>query len=47
MKKIPKSIRKHIREEKARIRRQIFNAEEQKRLINQLYQKFRLKNLKK
>lgn len=40
MKKLPKSIRKHIQKEKARIRREVFDIEEQKRLINELYQKF-------
>lgn len=44
MKKLPKSIRKYIRKEKARIRREVFDMEEQKRLINQLYQKFKIKN---
>lgn len=38
-KRIPKSIRKHIREEKARIRRQVFDVKEQKRLIKELYEK--------
>lgn len=39
-KKIPKSIRKYIRKEKARIRREVLDLEEQEKLINQLYQKF-------
>ncbi len=43
-KKLPKNIRKHIRKEKARIRREIFDLEEQKKLINQLYQKFKSRN---
>ena len=43
-KKLPKSIRKFIREEKARIRREVFDLEEQKKLINQLHQKFKSKN---
>ena len=38
--KLPKSIRKYIRKEKARIRKEILNLKEQKRLIQQLYQKF-------
>lgn len=38
-KKLPKSIRRFIRKEKARIRREVFDLEEQKKLINQLYQK--------
>jgi hypothetical protein len=43
-KKLSKSIRKHIRKEKARIRREVFDIEEQKRLINELYQGFKTKN---
>lgn len=43
-KKLPKSIRKHIRREKARIRREVFDVEEQKKLINELRQKFQRKN---
>lgn len=39
-KRLPYSIRKFIRKEKARIRSQILDIEEQKRLISQLYQKF-------
>ena len=39
-KKMPKSIRKHIRQEKARIRREVLNLKKQKELINKLYQKF-------
>ena len=39
-KKLPGSIRKYIRKEKARIRREIFNAEKQKELIDGLYKKF-------
>lgn len=38
--KLPKSIRKFIRKEKAKIRRQVLDFEEQKQLINDLYQKF-------
>ena len=38
-KKLPKSIRKHIRKEKARIRREVFYAEEQKKSIDELYKK--------
>ena len=37
-KKLPKSLRKYIRLEKARIRRQVFNSKEQEKLINNLYQ---------
>lgn len=39
-KKLPKSLRKFIRKEKARIRREVFDLKEQERLIQQLYQKF-------
>jgi len=39
-KKLPKSVRKYIRQEKARIRREVLNLEEQKRLIQELYEKF-------
>ncbi len=38
-KKLPKSLRKYIRREKARIRREVFDIEEQERLINELYKK--------
>lgn len=40
MKKIPKSLRKYIRLEKARIHREVSNAKEQEKLIGELYQKF-------
>ena len=39
-KKLSKSIRKFIREEKARIRRKVLDLKEQEILINELYQKF-------
>ena len=39
-KKLPNSIRKHIRKEKARIRREIFSVEKQQEKIKKLYQKF-------
>jgi len=39
-KKLPKSVRKHIRREKARIRRETSDFNKQKELIEQLYQKF-------
>jgi len=39
-KKLPKSVRKYIRQEKARIRREVLNLEEQKRLIQELYENF-------
>ena len=37
--KLPKSIRKHTRKEKARIRREIFDIKEQQKQITKLYQK--------
>ena len=36
---LPKSLRKYIRQEKARIHRDVFNRGEQKKLIDELYQK--------
>jgi len=36
-KKLSKSIKKHIRREKARIRREHFNFEERKKFIDELY----------
>ena len=38
--KLPKSVRKYIRKEKARIRKEVLDLKEQERLIQQLYQKF-------
>jgi len=38
-KKLPKSIRKYIRREKARIRREVLDLKEQEKLISELYQK--------
>ncbi|MBZ1345110.1 MAG: hypothetical protein KY055_00465 [Candidatus Nealsonbacteria bacterium] len=38
-KKLPKNLRKYIRREKARIRREVLDLEEQKKLIQELYQK--------
>lgn len=38
--KIPKSLKKYIRQEKTRIRRQVFDFKKQKELIGQLYKKF-------
>ena len=43
-KRIPKSLRKHIRLEKARIRRENLSLKKQKELVDQLYQK--ISNLK-
>jgi hypothetical protein len=39
-KKIPQSIKKHIRNEKAKIRREIQDVKKQKEMINKLCQKF-------
>lgn len=36
---LPKSIRKYIRREKARIRREVWGDEERKELIDKLYKK--------
>jgi hypothetical protein len=36
---LPKSLRKYIRKEKARIRRQFLDSAKQKEMINNLYQK--------
>ena len=38
-KRLPKSQRKYIRREKARIRREVLNLKEQEKLIQKLYQK--------
>ena len=47
MKKKPsKSVRKFIRKEKARIRRQVFNLKEQEEKIKQLYENLKIKPLK-
>ena len=37
---LPKGLRKFIRKEKARIRREVLNLKEQERLIGEIYQKF-------
>lgn len=39
-KKLPKSLRRFMRKEKARIRREVLNWKEQEKLIQGLYQKF-------
>jgi len=44
--KLPKSLRKYIRMEKARIRREVLDIKKQEELINDLYQKI-LKGVKK
>ncbi len=36
-KKLPKGIRKYIRKEKSRIRREVFDLEKQRELIEKLY----------
>jgi len=36
---MPQSLRKYIRREKARIRREVLDLKEQEKLISQLYQK--------
>jgi hypothetical protein len=43
-KKLPKSLRKFIRREKARIRREVLDTKKQKELIRELHQKFISKN---
>jgi len=43
-KRLPKSTRKFIRLEKARIRREILDLKEQEKQIQQLYQKIKKKN---
>lgn len=40
MKRLPKSLRKYIRKEKTRIRREVLELKEQERLISELSQKF-------
>jgi len=39
-KRLPRSQRKYIRQEKARVRREVLDLKKQQELINQLYQKF-------
>jgi len=41
--KLPKSIRKFLRKEKARIRREVLDLKEREQLLQKLYEKF-LKN---
>ncbi len=43
-KKLPRSLRKFIRREKARIRREILDVEEQERQIRAIYKKLGLEN---
>ena len=42
-KRLPKSLRIFIRKEKARIRREVLDIGEQKRLISELYKKYLVK----
>ncbi|MCX7779268.1 MAG: hypothetical protein N2259_03465 [Patescibacteria group bacterium] len=44
-KRLPKSWRKFIRREKARIRREVLDLTEQEKLINELYEKFGFKKI--
>lgn len=46
-KRLPKSLRRFIRKEKARIRQEVLGSEEQKRLINEIYQGFFKEPIKK
>ena len=39
-KRLPKSIRRHLRAEKARIRQEVLDLKKQEKLINELYEKF-------
>ena len=41
---MPSSIRKYIRKEKARIRREVLDTEKQKEEIDKLYKRFSKKN---
>ena len=38
--RLPRSLRKYIRKEKARVRREVLDLKTQNELINQLYEKF-------
>jgi hypothetical protein len=45
IRRLPKSIRKYIRREKSRIRREVLNLKKQEELINELYKRFlKIKN---
>ncbi len=46
-KRFPKSFRKYVRNEKARIRREVLDDKEQEKLIDLIYQKLQNKNNKK
>ncbi|MFH1714220.1 MAG: hypothetical protein ABH831_01325 [Candidatus Nealsonbacteria bacterium] len=43
-KRMPSSIKKYIRKQKSRIRREVLDIKKQKEQINSLYQKFSLEN---
>lgn len=43
---MPKSLRKFIRKEKARIRREVLDMKEQEKLISELYQRLTKKDKK-
>lgn len=45
-KRMPKSLRKFIRKEKARIRREVLDIKEQEKLISEIYKKVVKKNKK-
>jgi len=47
IKRFPKSLKKYVRKEKARIRREISGLKEQEELINKLYQKLSIIKTKK
>jgi len=38
--KLPRGVRKYVRQEKARLRRGILDIEEQERLISELYKRY-------
>lgn len=44
--KLPKSLRKYIRREKARIRREVLDLKEQEKLIGEIHEKFLKKSEK-
>ncbi len=46
MKKMPKSVRIFIRNEKARIRRQFFDAKKQEEAINKIYENLKIEKSK-
>jgi len=45
-KRFPKSLRKYIRQEKARIRREVLDLKEQEKQIQEIYQKITFKKPK-